>query len=282
MAVVRCLMNLAKVPNDAMIHSPNRILPTRSVCEEDSGRVQYWVIWSLGQRNKFISHPTTAIKQLTFGHKACPALEHESDGHLSLLPRLRGLDSAECIRAHVRLIKGARTSKIVAPQYVEDLSDQFNLSGFAKNKRLADPEIEPGEHTAVDLALRDRGQAERCAICVDSGQHGGGVPIAHVLRRSGHVVGVGAVSNEVDACLGAEGVRRPEIPACANNDLTGQLPGAAEYELMPAIGVRRTGIEASIVVVRDHASNADPYQVGASKVAILLRTRVRDLVLVIV
>src|SRR3989442_9585278 len=33
MAVVRCLMNLAKVPNDAMIHSPNRILPTRSVCE---------------------------------------------------------------------------------------------------------------------------------------------------------------------------------------------------------------------------------------------------------
>src|SRR5438552_10804681 len=88
-----------------------------------------------------------------------PTLEHESDGHLSLLPRLRGLDSAERIRAHVRLIKGARTSKIVAPQYVEDLSDQFNLSGFAKNKGLADPEIEPGEHTAVDLALRDRGQA---------------------------------------------------------------------------------------------------------------------------
>src|SRR6266700_789903 len=57
-----------------MIHSPNRILPTRSVCEAGSGRVQYWVIWSLGQRNKFISHPTTAIRQLTFGHKACPAL----------------------------------------------------------------------------------------------------------------------------------------------------------------------------------------------------------------
>src|SRR6266705_3379976 len=35
---------------------------------------QYWVIWSLGQRNKFISHPTTAIRQFTLGHKACPAL----------------------------------------------------------------------------------------------------------------------------------------------------------------------------------------------------------------
>ena len=55
-----------------MIHSLNRILPMRSACEEDSGRVQYWVIWSLGQRNKFISHPTTAIRQLTFGHQSLP------------------------------------------------------------------------------------------------------------------------------------------------------------------------------------------------------------------
>src|SRR5712691_9112232 len=96
-----------------------------------------------------------AIKTRSFKVAAAAAqrwvLEHESDGHLSLLPWLRGLDSAECIRAHVRLIGGARTSKIVAPQYVEDLPDQFEFPGFAKSKRLADPEIEPGEQAAVDL-----------------------------------------------------------------------------------------------------------------------------------
>ena len=209
-------------------------------------------------------------------------LEHESDGHLSLLPRLRGLDSTECIRAHVRLIGGAQTSEIVAPQYVEDLPDEFELSRFAQSNRLADPEIQPREQTAVDLAFGDRSQAERCAISVHSRQHGGGVSIPHVLRRSRHVVGVGAITIEVDARLGAEGGRRPDIPDRPNNDLTGQLPAAAEYEFMPAIGVGRTDIEAPIVEIGDHASKADPYQVGGSKVAILLRKSVGDLVLVIV
>src|SRR5881396_3772871 len=55
-----------------MIHSPKGFCPRVPYAKQDSGRVQYWVIWSLGQRNKFISHPTTAIRQLTFGHKACP------------------------------------------------------------------------------------------------------------------------------------------------------------------------------------------------------------------
>src|SRR6266705_2146552 len=77
MAGVRCLMNLAKVPNDQMTRRfilPIGFCPRVPYAKQDSGRVQYWVIWSLGQRNKFISHPTTAIRQLTFGHKACPAL----------------------------------------------------------------------------------------------------------------------------------------------------------------------------------------------------------------
>src|SRR6266699_2192271 len=76
MAVVRCLMNLAKVPNDQMTRRfilPIGFCPRVPYAKQDSGRVQYWVIWSLGQRNKFISHPTTTIRQLTFGHKACPA-----------------------------------------------------------------------------------------------------------------------------------------------------------------------------------------------------------------
>src|SRR6266566_108398 len=50
-----------------MIHSPNGFCPRVPHAKQDSGRVQYWIIWSLGQRNKFISHPTTAIRQLTFG-----------------------------------------------------------------------------------------------------------------------------------------------------------------------------------------------------------------------
>src|SRR5881296_3403570 len=50
-----------------MIHSPKGFCPRVPYAKQDSGRVQYWVIWSLGQRNKFISHPTTAIRQLTFG-----------------------------------------------------------------------------------------------------------------------------------------------------------------------------------------------------------------------
>ena len=79
-------------------------------------------------------------------------LEHESDGQFALLSRLRGLDSAERVRAHVRVIGGTETSQIVAPQNVEDLSNQFDLSGFAKSNRLAGPQIEPGEQTAVDLA----------------------------------------------------------------------------------------------------------------------------------
>src|SRR5437762_2827529 len=77
MAVVRCLMNLAKVPNDQMTRRfilPIGFCPCVPYAKQNSGRVHYWVIWSLGQRNKFISHPTTAIRQLTFGHKACPAL----------------------------------------------------------------------------------------------------------------------------------------------------------------------------------------------------------------
>ena len=44
------------------------------------------------------------------------SLEYESDGHFSLLPRLCGLDAAECIRAHVCLIERAQASKIIAPQ----------------------------------------------------------------------------------------------------------------------------------------------------------------------
>ncbi len=79
--------------------------------------------------------------------------EHKPDGQLPLLPRQRGLDFSECIRAHVRLIEGARTSEVVASQYVEDLPDEFDLSRFTKSNRLADAEIEPREQTAVDLAF---------------------------------------------------------------------------------------------------------------------------------
>src|SRR5260370_1467096 len=103
-----------------------------------------------------------------------------------------------------------------------------------------------------------------------------------VLVRSREVVGDGAVAMEVDTRLGAEGVRRPEIPDRADKDLPRQLPAAAGDELMPAIGVRRTDIETWIVVVRDHASNADTYQVGTSKPAILLRNRVCNLALSLV
>ena len=79
-------------------------------------------------------------------------LEHESDSQFALLPGQRCLDSAKCIRAGVGLIEGARTSKIVTPQYVKDLPDHFDLSGFAKSKSLADAEIEPRKQTAVNLA----------------------------------------------------------------------------------------------------------------------------------
>src|SRR5207249_2775132 len=82
--------------------------------------------------------------------------------------------------------------------------------------------------------------------------------------------------------LGAEGVRRADIPDRANNDAAGQLTGTAEHEFMPSIGVRRTNIEAWIVIVGDHPANADANQVRTPKVAILLRKRVGDLVLVIV
>jgi len=75
MAVVGCLMKLAKLPDDQMtgwFTFPIWFRRRFRDAMQDSGRVQYWVFWSLGQWNKFIAHPTTAIAQLTFAQRACP------------------------------------------------------------------------------------------------------------------------------------------------------------------------------------------------------------------
>src|SRR5437773_1798450 len=79
-----------------------KVCPRVPYAKQDSGRVQYWVIWSLGQRNKFISHPTTAIRQLTFGHKACPALrvsqcQPERTVLSPALQRYFGISPLECL-----------------------------------------------------------------------------------------------------------------------------------------------------------------------------------------
>src|SRR5205814_10248676 len=73
-----------------MIHSPNRFCPRVPYAQQDSGRVQYWVIWSLGQRNKFISHPTTAIRQLTFGPIAT-LFWNQTTSHFPAFPNITPL-----------------------------------------------------------------------------------------------------------------------------------------------------------------------------------------------
>src|ERR1044072_8765543 len=90
-------------------------------------------------------------------------LPGEADSDLSLLLRLRGPHAAEIGAAGAGLVAAADAAEIVASEQVEHLADQFDLAAAAKLDRLAGAHVDTRQRVLVDLAFRDRREAERCA-----------------------------------------------------------------------------------------------------------------------